>query len=105
MAAFVHQHTGNVVPWALVQFGGMTLVVALASMRPVGDAPGLRLGAVIALYALAKVLEIGDHAVFDATHSVISGHSLKHVVAALAALPVIATFRGPAAQFSPVAST
>jgi len=101
LAAFVHQRTGNVVPWALVQFGGMALVVALALLRPVGGDTGLRLFGVIAFYAVAKGLEMGDHVIFDATHHVISGHSLKHMVAALAALPVLAAIKGTAAQSAP----
>jgi len=105
IAAFVHQRTGNVVPWAVVQFGGMALVVALAFMRPVVGTTGLKLFGVIAFYAVAKLLEIGDHAIFDATHHMISGHSLKHMVAALAALPVLAAIKRPAAQFAPVALT
>jgi len=106
VAAFIDQRTGNVVPWALVQFGGMALVVALAGMRPVADgATSIRLYGVIAFYALAKLLEMADHAIFEATHQVISGHSLKHMVAALAALPVIAALEGAAAQSAPVAST
>jgi len=105
IAAFVHQHTGNVVPWALVQFGGMALVVVLALMRPVGGATGLQLYGVIVFYAIAKLLELGDHMIFEATHHMISGHSLKHMVAALAALPVIAAVQRPAAQSAPVALT
>lgn len=101
LAAYVHQRTGNVVPWALVQFGGMALVVALALLRPVGGATGLQLFGVIAFYAAAKLLEISDHAIFDATNHMISGHSLKHMVAALAALPVIAAIKGTAAQSAP----
>jgi hypothetical protein len=52
-----------------------------------------------------KLLELADHMIFEATHQVISGHSLKHMVAALAALPVIAAIRSPAAQSAPVALT
>jgi hypothetical protein len=82
--------TGNVLPWAVVQFGGMALIVWLALQRPAAGAIGIRLGALIGLYALAKALELGDTAVFQATAETVSGHSLKHLVAALAAWPVIA---------------
>ncbi|AEG94751.1 hypothetical protein [Ramlibacter tataouinensis] len=43
----------------------------------------------IAIYGLAKLLEAGDHAVFQATGQWLSGHSLKHLVAAAAAVPVV----------------
>ncbi len=80
---------GNVLPWVVVQFGGMALI-AWAALQPAAPgALGVRLGAVIALYALAKVLEALDAGVFQATGGWISGHSLKHVVAALAAWPMI----------------
>ena len=65
------------------------LIVWAACHRPVAGAIGVHLGALIALYALAKALEMGDAAVFQATGEWISGHSLKHVAAALAAWPVL----------------
>lgn len=89
LAVAVHQVSGNLLPWVLVQFGGMALVLALALARPLGGAIGLRLGWVIFFYALAKLFELSDHAIYEATHQLMSGHSLKHLVAALAALPVL----------------
>ena len=89
LSVWVWSASGNVMPWAVVQFGGMLLVCLLALRRPLPTALGLRLGLVIAVYALAKLLELGDHQVFEATGGLVSGHSLKHVVAALAAWPVI----------------
>lgn len=80
---------GNVLPWAVVQFGAMPLLVAAVFLRP---RPGaLRIGWVFVLlaYALAKLAEAQDHAVFAATGELFSGHTLKHVVAAFAAWPVI----------------
>ncbi len=94
--------TGNVLPWALVQFGGMALVCGLALLQPAGGTPGphprLSLGRVIACYALAKLFELGDDAVFQATGHWVSGHSLKHVLAALAAWPVLAALRNAGRQ-------
>lgn len=95
LSAILPASTGNVLPWAVVQFGGMALIVWLALRKPVAGALGIRLGALIGLYALAKALELGDAAVFHATADTLSGHSLKHLVAALAAWPVIAALRAP----------
>lgn len=89
LAVAVCQETGNVVPWALVQYGGMVLVLTLALLRPVRGAIGLRLGWVIFFYALAKLFELSDRAIYEATHHLLAGHSLKHLTAALAALPVL----------------
>jgi len=82
-------HTGNLLPWAVLQGGGMLLIVLLALRKPLTGAWGLPLASVIAWYVLAKALELGDHQVFDLTHGLVSGHTLKHVAAAMAAWPVI----------------
>lgn len=89
LAAGICHVTGNALPWALVQFGGMALVLGLALARPVAGAIGLRLGGVLFFYALAKLFELGDQTIYDATQQMLSGHSLKHLAAALAALPVL----------------
>jgi hypothetical protein len=81
--------TGNVLPWALLQFGGMALVLLLLLRRPVPGAMGVPIGAVLFFYALAKVFELLDLPIYTWTGGVLSGHSLKHLVAALAAWPVV----------------
>jgi hypothetical protein len=80
----------------VLQGGGMLLIMALALRKPVGGAWGIAWGLVIIIYALAKALEFGDHAVFAWTQGWVSGHSLKHVMAALAAWPVIAVMHNDA---------
>jgi hypothetical protein len=90
VAVAVWYLTGNLLPWSVLQGGGLMLLLALALRRPVPGAWGVALGWVIASYVLAKVFELGDQAVFAWTVGWISGHSLKHLVAALAAWPVIA---------------
>lgn len=84
---------GNVLPWVVVQFGGMALMAWAALRKPLPASLGVSLGALLAWYALAKALEMGDASVFHATGGLISGHSLKHLVAALAAWPVIRAMR------------
>ena len=97
-------HTGNLMPWAVVQLGGMLVVLALACLPRRDGALAVHLGAVIGLYAVAKLFEAADHAVFDATHQWVSGHSIKHVFAAGAAWPVLRTclrsFQGRASTLS-----
>jgi len=84
---------GNVLPWAVVQFGGITLVLSVAwRARAVGGV-GVCWVCLIAIYALAKWVEMNDEAVFLATGEWVSGHTLKHLVAALAAWPVITALR------------
>ena len=89
VSVFVWVSSGNLLPWAMLQGGGMLLIALLALRKPVAGAWGLPLAVVIAWYVLAKALELGDHLVFDLTHGLVSGHSLKHVAAAMAAWPVI----------------
>ncbi|MGR4870632.1 hypothetical protein ACIPRI_17435 [Variovorax sp. LARHSF232] len=96
LAVAVFHETGNVTPWAVVQFGGIALVLGMALLRPLCDGTRsmqLKLGWIIAAYALAKLFEMADGAVFEATQHLISGHSLKHLVAALAAIPVLRAVR------------
>lgn len=81
--------SGNLLPWAVLQAGGALLLAALAVLRPRADGLRVRWWAVIALYALAKLCEQADHALYAASGQLLSGHSLKHLLAALAAWPVI----------------
>lgn len=83
----------NVWPWAVVQFGGMALMGWLSVQKPVAGAMGVRIGVLLALYAVAKLFELGDQAIFHATGELVSGHTLKHLVAALAVLPVVMAMR------------
>lgn len=112
LSVYTWAQTGNVLPWAVLQFGGMGLIVVLACLRrttacdtacDTAAAPQLpiRWGWVIAMYALAKVLELADHQVWELLGHSLSGHSLKHIVASLAALPLIATLKRATAK-SPI---
>jgi len=89
-------HAGDLLPWAVVQLGGMlvVLVLVLACLPRRPGALALNLLAVIAWYGAAKLFEAADHAVFAATGQWVSGHTLKHLGAAGAALPVLAALRG-----------
>lgn len=89
VSAALPQLLGHVLPWAVVQFGGVALIAWAALQRPTSGAIGVRFGALIAWYAMAKALELADAAVFHATGELVSGHSLKHLAAALAAWPVL----------------
>jgi hypothetical protein len=89
VAVLAWAHTGNLLPWAVVQLGGLLIVLVLAVLPRRAGALAVNLGAVMGLYALAKLFEASDHAVFDATGQVMSGHSLKHLFAAGAAWPVL----------------
>ncbi len=82
--------SGNVLAWAALQFGGMAIVLWLACMRPVTGALAVRWAWVIMIYTIAKLFEQADEAVYALSSQLVSGHSIKHVVASFAAMPVIA---------------
>lgn len=90
LVAWMH---GNVLPWAGVQFGGIGLALALACRQPRPGALPVRWAWVLAAYAVAKMFEMGDHVVFEATGAWFGGHALKHVAAACAAVPVLLALR------------
>ncbi len=82
--------TGNVLPWALVQFGGIALVLLVLATGAQRIATlQVRWSLVLLAYAVAKLFEVNDHAVLAASGQLLSGHTLKHVAAAFAAGPVI----------------
>ncbi|MES2942218.1 MAG: hypothetical protein V4772_05030 [Pseudomonadota bacterium] len=93
VSIWVWASNGNVLPWALLQFGGMAMVLWFAFVKALPGALAVRWGVVIAIYALAKLLELADHQIYDLTSHLVSGHSLKHVVASFAAWPVLAALR------------
>ena len=100
--------TANLLPWTVLQFGGMALMLGLGYLPARADALPVRWIAVILAYALAKVLELFDLPVYQLTGELVSGHTLKHIVASCAALPVIiATYRASRllASPAPVAAT
>ena len=80
---------GDLRPYVLVQFMPMLLIPAALLLR----LPALTTAAVpasawwtaLALYAFAKALEVADAAVLGITLHTVSGHTLKHLMAALAA--------------------
>lgn len=79
----------NVLPWAVLQFGGMALMLGLGYLRPRANALAVSWIAVILVYALAKVLEHYDAQVYHLSAGLVSGHTLKHLVASCAALPIL----------------
>lgn len=93
VSIWVWTATANVLPWLVLQFGGMALILWLATRQPMHVALAIRWGLVILIYAVAKILELADHAVYDLTSQFFSGHSLKHIVASIAAWPIASALR------------
>lgn len=84
---------GELLPWAVLQFGGLAMLCVAACVRPVPFALRVNWLAVVAIYAAAKLAEMNDGALFALTGHAVSGHTAKHLLAALASGPVIAALR------------
>ena len=77
------QGSGDLRAYALVQFGSLLAIVLLLVLRP-GRLRGTGyLVAALVAYAVAKVFEFADRPIF-ALDDIVSGHTLKHLVAAMA---------------------
>jgi hypothetical protein len=68
--------------YAAVQFGSLLLIVLLISLFPSRYTRGGDLWGAFGLYALAKVAEHYDYGILAATGGLVSGHTLKHLIAA-----------------------
>ena len=98
LSVAVSAMTGNVLPWGVVQFGGMALIAWAAWQPRLDTAVGVSFTALIGLYAVAKLCELNDEVIFHLSGEWVSGHTLKHLAAALAAWPVIVTLLRQNAQ-------
>lgn len=78
---------GNVVPYGVLQAYAVIVLLKLAAMHPSRYSDGNALYVVFAGYLLAKVFEHYDRQILELT-GVVSGHTLKHVAAGVAGLPV-----------------
>lgn len=99
--------SGNVVPYAIFQGWTMLAVgIALLAARDPRHSHGAAWWWVVALYAGAKIAEALDGAIFG-LGQIVSGHTLKHLLAAAAVLAVAEVLRRrtPLASVPPVAAT
>jgi len=81
------QASGDVAPYAVVQFGAMLLLLLAALSWREGGGPGW--GWVLVLYAAAKLCEMYDYEIYAWGGHVAAGHALKHLLAAGTALAVM----------------
>lgn len=102
IASVAYWHfTDDLRPYLLVQFGSMALLPCLLlGFRRAGDR---YLWFTLGFYVIAKLLEIGDGQVYALTGEWVSGHSLKHLAAALATLMILLRLRQQARLAAPTA--
>ena len=74
---------GNLNFYIVVQFYSLLVILLLGIFFPSRYTRGADIYKVMALYALAKLAEIRDEEIYD-IGQVMSGHTAKHLLAALA---------------------
>ncbi len=95
-SVFWWKATGDLALYAVVQFGGMAAILMVLSLTKKGNDP-FPWWALIAWYAVAKILEAGDVLVWNASREVFAGHAWKHITAALGGLAIANALRRTAA--------
>lgn len=85
--------TGDLRPYILVQFLPIVLMPMMLFMHPARAGLRNNMMMLIGGYGISKILEQLDLQLYDITNHAISGHSLKHVVAALSIIFVIRQIR------------
>ncbi|SEL09836.1 Ceramidase [Nitrosovibrio tenuis] len=78
------QGAGNLNFYIVVQFYSILLIVLLAMFFPSQYTRGADIYLVFAWYGAAKLAEVADREIYDLGH-LISGHTAKHVLAAIGA--------------------
>ncbi|HEY0703245.1 MAG TPA: hypothetical protein VGD60_10790 [Candidatus Acidoferrales bacterium] len=75
---------GDLRPYALVQFGSLVTLLLLVGLFPPRYTRGADLIVALGIYVASKIFEALDSAIFSVDR-IVSGHSLKHVAAAISA--------------------
>ncbi|HKE42511.1 MAG TPA: alkaline phytoceramidase [Casimicrobiaceae bacterium] len=83
----------NLNPYGAVQFGSALIILLIIILFPPRYNRSQDLLGAAILYALAKVAEHFDRDIFIATGGLVSGHTLKHLLAALAVLWILRMLR------------
>lgn len=93
---------GDLRPYALVQFGSLLTILLLIGLYPARYTRGSDFVISLGIYLLAKVFEAADRPIF-ALGGIVSGHTLKHLAAALSAYWILRMLqlRRPTPESSP----
>jgi len=75
--------TGNLLPYAAVQYGSIAVILAIVILFRSRYTRGRDIFSVLVIYAVAKAAEALDAQIY-AFGQVVSGHTLKHLLAAAA---------------------
>jgi hypothetical protein len=78
------QFTHNLTPYLVAQGGSILLILLALAILPTPWTGRRLLWPALGCYAIAFTCEKFDVAIFQATHGILSGHTIKHLVAAAA---------------------
>lgn len=92
--------TGDLRPYLFVQCLPLVLIPLWQAIYAAPRADRRAFGWAIALYIAAKLAELGDRQIFD-LFGVVSGHTLKHLLAAAGATVILYRFAGRAGKRLP----
>ena len=84
---------GDLRPYGLMQLYPMLLIPLLLRFYPPRYSGDRDILAIIGLYLLALLCDLGDRPVFALTGGLVSGHTIKHAIAALAVVGVVLHLR------------
>ena len=85
LTVLIWKFNGNLTPYVVLQFGGIILVI-LTLLLTKTRMQGPCFTSLIILYGAAKLAEFYDEKIFNLSQNLISGHTLKHLIAALAVI-------------------
>jgi uncharacterized membrane protein YwzB len=92
LSVLLWNYNGNLTPYAVLQFGGIIIIVlTLLLTKAQKQSPCFT--SLIILYGFAKLAEFYDVEIFNLSQNLISGHTLKHLIGALAVLVFISPLK------------
>lgn len=83
---------GDLRPYALAQFGSLLVLILMFALFPARYTRSLDFVVALGFYGIAKLFEAGDKLVFAAGH-IVSGHTIKHLFAALSTYWILRMLR------------
>ena len=86
------QGRGDLRPYAIAQFGSLAVLLLLLAIFPARYTRSADFLVSLALYGVAKIFEVADRVLFSDLR-VVSGHTIKHVFAALSAFWILRMLR------------
>lgn len=86
------QGSGDLRLYALVQFYPMICIPFVLVLYPASKSVRIKIFSVILVYVIAKLAEHGDEMIYN-FHRVISGHSLKHLLASASVWLIVLTLQ------------